>query len=237
MGLIPGLGRSPEKGMAIHSSILFWRISWMEEPGRLESMGSQRVRQDWICQLVRKWSKNMGKGNQADLRGRWRWGSIEFLLLWHLLMLFVIKTLSQLGRQWDCGSGCWEGKQCTGGHWLCSPQGWTLTAQNVSGGRLQVLKIAPSASCSGPGEGGKFRLRQDAEWVLVAVARNSLAASLPPPGRAGRRRVCLWGGEGSHGSQGPQPPPVHTAGAAGRATWKERAQVQGVFVARRAGIL
>ena len=33
-----------EKGMATHSSILAWRIPWTEEPGRLQSMGSQRVR-------------------------------------------------------------------------------------------------------------------------------------------------------------------------------------------------
>ena len=32
-----------EKGMATHSSILAWRIPWAEEPGRLQSMGSQRV--------------------------------------------------------------------------------------------------------------------------------------------------------------------------------------------------
>ena len=35
-----------EKEMATHSSILAWKIPWMEEPGRLESMGSQRVRHD-----------------------------------------------------------------------------------------------------------------------------------------------------------------------------------------------
>ena len=34
---------SLEKEMATHSSILAWKISWMEEPGRLQSMGSQRV--------------------------------------------------------------------------------------------------------------------------------------------------------------------------------------------------
>ena len=33
--------------MAPHSSILAWKIPWMEEPGRLQSMGSLRVRQDW----------------------------------------------------------------------------------------------------------------------------------------------------------------------------------------------
>ena len=32
-----------EKEMAIHSSTLAWKIPWMEEPDRLQSMGSQRV--------------------------------------------------------------------------------------------------------------------------------------------------------------------------------------------------
>ena len=35
-----------EDGMATHSSILSWGISWTEEPGGLQSMGSQRVRHD-----------------------------------------------------------------------------------------------------------------------------------------------------------------------------------------------
>ena len=35
-----------EKEMATHSSILAWKTPWMEEPGRLESMGLQRVGQD-----------------------------------------------------------------------------------------------------------------------------------------------------------------------------------------------
>ena len=35
------------KGKVIHSSILPWRIPWTEEPGRLQSMGSQRVGHDW----------------------------------------------------------------------------------------------------------------------------------------------------------------------------------------------
>ena len=36
-----------EKEMATHSSILAWRIPWTEEPGRLQSTGSQRVGHDW----------------------------------------------------------------------------------------------------------------------------------------------------------------------------------------------
>ena len=40
-----------EKEMAIHSSILAWRIPWIEEPGGLQSMGSQRVRHNWVTLL------------------------------------------------------------------------------------------------------------------------------------------------------------------------------------------
>ena len=37
-----------EKRRATHSSILAWRIPWTEEPGRLQSMGSQRVGHNWV---------------------------------------------------------------------------------------------------------------------------------------------------------------------------------------------
>ena len=40
-------GEDPlEEGMATYSSILAWRIPWTEEPGRLQSKGSQRIRHD-----------------------------------------------------------------------------------------------------------------------------------------------------------------------------------------------
>ena len=47
------LGREDplEKEMAIHSSTLVWKILWMEEPSRLQSMGSQRVGHDWAISL------------------------------------------------------------------------------------------------------------------------------------------------------------------------------------------
>ena len=41
-----GLEDPLEEEMAIHSSILAWKIPWMEEPDRLQSMGSQRVGHD-----------------------------------------------------------------------------------------------------------------------------------------------------------------------------------------------
>ena len=48
MGSISGLGTSLEEGMATHSNILACRIPWTEEPGRLWSIGSQRVRHNSI---------------------------------------------------------------------------------------------------------------------------------------------------------------------------------------------
>ena len=45
---VPSLGwKDPlEESMETHSSILAWRIPWTEEPGGLQSMGSQRIRHD-----------------------------------------------------------------------------------------------------------------------------------------------------------------------------------------------
>ena len=45
------LYRVREKAMAPHSSTLAWKIPWTEEPGRLQSMRSQRVRHDWATSL------------------------------------------------------------------------------------------------------------------------------------------------------------------------------------------
>ena len=73
-----------EKGMAIHSSILAWRIPWTEKPGRLQSVRLQRVRQDWaLCAkyhyykfleslfkksiIVLKWSGNCNFHNSLSL--------------------------------------------------------------------------------------------------------------------------------------------------------------------------
>ena len=46
VGLIPGSEDPLEEDMATHSSIFAWRISQTEEPGRLQSIGSQRVEHD-----------------------------------------------------------------------------------------------------------------------------------------------------------------------------------------------
>ena len=76
--------------MAPHSSSLAWKIPWAEEPGRLQSMGSWRVRNDWATSLSlftfthwrRKWQPIPvflpGKSHgQRDLMGCSLWGCKE----------------------------------------------------------------------------------------------------------------------------------------------------------------
>ena len=56
---VRSLGREDplEKEMAIHSSTIAWKIPWIEEPGRLQSMGSQRVGHDWVTSLSLSFKK------------------------------------------------------------------------------------------------------------------------------------------------------------------------------------
>ena len=73
---------SAEKAMAPHSSTLAWKIPWMEGPGRLQSIGSQRVRHDWTASLSlftfmhwrRQWQPTPGLlpgENPRDSRAWW----------------------------------------------------------------------------------------------------------------------------------------------------------------------
>ena len=45
-----------KKRMATHSSILAWRIPWTEKPGRVQSMGLQRVGHDWVTNHTHTWT-------------------------------------------------------------------------------------------------------------------------------------------------------------------------------------
>ena len=70
MGSTPGSGRSLEKETATHSSILAWRIPWTEEPGRLRSMGLQRVNSVAKIQLNEFTLTSLFFGD-LSLRERW----------------------------------------------------------------------------------------------------------------------------------------------------------------------
>ena len=56
LGSIPGSGRSPGGGNGNPSSVLAWRIPGTEEPGGLQSMGSQGVGQDWATNTFTHWT-------------------------------------------------------------------------------------------------------------------------------------------------------------------------------------
>ena len=60
-----------EKGKATHSSIFAWRIPWTEEPGRLQSMGSQRVGHD---------RRDLAHSTISEFRGK---NTLYLKLFWH----------------------------------------------------------------------------------------------------------------------------------------------------------
>ena len=72
--------------MAPHSSTLAWKISWMEEPGGLQSMGSQRVGHGWVTSLslftFMHWSRKR-QPTPVFLPGESQgWGSLVGCSLW-----------------------------------------------------------------------------------------------------------------------------------------------------------
>ena len=71
MDSIPGSERSPGEGKAAHSSILAWKIPWTEEPGSLQSMGSQRVGCDRVTEHT-----HLPKG---------------FFYSWHWFVIFMVQ--------------------------------------------------------------------------------------------------------------------------------------------------
>ena len=70
---VRSLGREDplEKEMATHSSILAWRIPLREEPGRLQSMGSQRVRHDWATSLSRTFFQKVRRHSSKRVGKLW----------------------------------------------------------------------------------------------------------------------------------------------------------------------
>ena len=58
---------SMEKAMATHSSSLAWKIPWTEEPGRLQSMGLQKVGHDLVVNTLTQWSQATNNFRNAQL--------------------------------------------------------------------------------------------------------------------------------------------------------------------------
>ena len=88
-----------EKAMAPHSSTLAWKIPWMEEPGRLQSMGSLRVGHDWATSLslftVMHWRRKW-QPTPVFLPGESQgWGSLVGCRLWGRTELVTTEATQQ----------------------------------------------------------------------------------------------------------------------------------------------
>ena len=106
-----------EKAMATHSSTLAWRIPWTEEPGGLQSMGSQRVGHNWATWLhfwlhffvvnVELWLLGMwvvsGIGWEGEIAKNMRkiWGMMNMFTTWIVVMVvwvYICQSVSSLAH-------------------------------------------------------------------------------------------------------------------------------------------
>ena len=156
LGLITGLGRSSEEGMTTHSSILAWKSPWTEEPGRLQSMGSQRVRNDWaqhtykhihihICIYIcwrRQWhptpvllpGKSHGRRNLVGCRP---WGHEESDTTERLHFHFSLSCIGEgNGNPLQCS--CLENPRDVGA--------WWATIYGVAQSRTRQKRLSSSSS-------------------------------------------------------------------------------------------
>ena len=94
-----------EKEMAIHSSTPAWKIPWTEEPDRLQSMGSQRVRHNWVTSLsLSPHTSQKGQHQKSTDNKYWRGCREKEILLhcwqecklvqpfWRMVQKFLKKT-------------------------------------------------------------------------------------------------------------------------------------------------
>ena len=98
--------------MAPHSSTLAWRIPWMEEPGRLQSMGSWRVRHDWATSLSR-----IGDGNGNPLQcfclenprdgGAW-WAAVSGVAQSQTRLKWLSSSSSSFYMYWETRKLVWS---------------------------------------------------------------------------------------------------------------------------------
>ena len=121
---------SLEKEMAIHSSTIAWKIPWTEEPGRLQSMGSQRVGHDWATSrsrsflLVPKYSvcpsvhthlfiqlficlSTQREKNTPPLVMIILVGTFFLKTIWKKYMLIVLKNMEELKKA-TCSLSLWK---------------------------------------------------------------------------------------------------------------------------------
>ena len=109
-----------EKEMATHSRILAWRIPWTGEPGRLQSMGLQRVRHDWSdLAHTHLWLLGL-KINSETVKGSESPCAVNFLVF-IIILLFLLCLTSAGCVTWKIKVTSWEsyhmGRVHSSRHW------------------------------------------------------------------------------------------------------------------------
>ena len=148
------------KEMATHSSIFAWRIPWTEEPGSLQSTGSQRVRHDWVTNIQDKEYMEYGDDKGPIILFIARWPTIDLLTCCgetgdgqHQILgpgariMWLSPTLHS--EPWDLPPECWlfcraEGKReaVLGWTFASSPLASPLHPQQLKSLKSRVIKIS-----------------------------------------------------------------------------------------------
>ena len=133
--------------MAPHSSTLAWKIPWMEEPGRLQSMGLLRIGHDWVTLLSlftfmhwrRKWQPTPvflpGESQgQRSLVGCHLWGPTELDMTEQLHFHFSLSCTGE-GNGSPLQCSCLENPRDRGAYWAALygvAQSWTRLKRLIS---------------------------------------------------------------------------------------------------------
>ena len=180
-----------EKEMTPHSSTLAWKIPWMEEPGELQSMGSLRVRHDWVTSLSlfpfmhwrRKWQYT-----PVFLPGESQgWGSLLGCCLWGCSEsdmtegprssssheMYGSKSIPQSINNFYNDSG------------MCVLSELEVTRIQLSSVAQSFLTLCDSMECSTPGFLVLHQLLEFAQthvhWVSDAIQPSHPLSSPSPP--------------------------------------------------------
>ena len=184
---------APEKAMASHSSTLAWKIPWMEDPGRLQSMGWRRVRHDWAISLSlftfmhwrRKWQPTplLLPGESGDgvtqSRTRLKWLSSSSNIALH-------KTNKQNGNMASLPIPMTRSAADTAAcSLLHSVIQWVIGPQSVSSVAQSCPTLCDPMDCSTPGFPVHHQLPELAQthvhWVGDAIQPS---CPLPSPSPA-----------------------------------------------------
>ena len=137
----------PLKAMATHSSILAWKISWTDDPDRLQSMGSQRVGHDWATSLTQRQCGPRHNAFAALWMAGTEWLSAGaagiFICNLHFYFIFgchgssLLHWLSLVAVQATLCCGVWTSHR--GGFSCCWAQALEYTGSAVVVNRLRGL--------------------------------------------------------------------------------------------------